>query len=104
VERQLFEEKRIAIGLGDDFRAHQLGKALRAEHRANHLKAIVAGQWLQRRLPRIRLVDPRGAVPRPIGRQHQDAGPGGILRQEADELFRYLVDPVEVLEHQNYRA
>jgi hypothetical protein len=104
VERQLLQEERIAVGLTYYFFAHQLDEALRTEHRTNHLKAVVAGQWLQRRLLRIRLVNPRGAVPRPIGRQHQDAGVGRILDQEPDELFRYPVDPVEVLEHQYQRA
>src|ERR1700730_1964461 len=39
----------------------------------------------------------------PVGSQHQNAGIRRILRQEPEELFRYLVNPMEVLEHEYKR-
>ncbi len=104
VQCQLLEKKRIAVGLGDDFLGHQVDQMLRPEHRANHLNAVVPRQRLQRGLPRIGLVDPRRPVAGPVGRQQQDPGVANIFREKAEELLRYLVDPMEVLEHQNQRT
>jgi hypothetical protein len=43
VQRELLEEERVSIGFGDDFLGDQVDEALGAEHRPNHLTAVVAG-------------------------------------------------------------
>ena len=77
---------------------------LRPKHRANHLDAVVPGQRLQRGLPRIGLVDPRRPIAGPVGGEQQHPDVAKILREKAEELLRYLVDPMEVLEHQDQRT
>ena len=87
IQCQLLEKERIAICLGDDFMGDQVDEVLGAEHRADHLNAVVPGQRLQRRLPGIGLVNPRRPVAGPIGRQQQDARVANTLRQEPDEFL-----------------
>ena len=101
---QLLEEKRIAVAFGDDFLGQQVDELLRPKHRADHQDAVVPRQWLQRGLPRIRLVDPRRPVAGPVSGEQQDPNVAKILREKAEKLLRYLVDPMKVLEHQNERT
>src|ERR1700720_3210756 len=77
---------------------------LRPEHGPDHLDAVVPRQWLQRGLPRIGLVDPRRPVAGPVSGEQQHPDVANILREKAEKLFRYLVDPMEVLEHKNKGA
>ena len=69
VQCQLFQKKRVAIGLGNNFLGYQVDQMLCPEHRADHLHAVVPGQRLQGGLSRIRLVYPRGLVTGPVGRK-----------------------------------
>jgi hypothetical protein len=103
VKRQLFEEKGIAVALGDDFLGQQLDQAIGAQHRANNIEAVVAGERLQRQLTRVGCADPRRAIPGAITRQHQYPGVWNIFCQEAGELFRDLVNPMQILQHQDKR-
>jgi len=42
MQRKLLEEEGVAVRFGDDFFCHQVDEALGAEHRPNHLQAVVA--------------------------------------------------------------
>jgi hypothetical protein len=86
------------------FLGDQLDQTLGANHRANDVDAVVPRQRLQRCLPRIGLVDPKRAVAGPVGRDHQDPGVTEMVGQDREKLLRDLIDPMEILEHEDQGA
>src|ERR1700730_234566 len=100
---QLLEKEGKARRLGDDLLGGQFDEPLDVKHRADDVDTVVPRQWLHRHLSGIGFVDPRWTVLRPVSRQHQNARVADIFCQEPEKLFRYLVDPMQILEHQDER-
>ena len=61
------------------------------------------GKRLQGDLGQVRTSRPRRAEVGPKGQQHQDAGRGPLIDQEAEELERGGIDPVEVFHDKEHR-
>jgi hypothetical protein len=100
---QLLEEKWIALGFVEDDPGSRARIRHVGEQRAQDRKALVGGQRPERELGRVGAVHPGGSVSRPVGREQEDAGSGQTIDQRPEVGLRGLVDPVEILHHQDHR-
>ena len=93
---QLLHKQRHPIGLGHHLLDHLGGQRLAVRHPADHLRGLAPRQARQRHLGEVRAPRPGRAEVGPKGQQRQDAGGGALIDQEAEQLQRGRIDPVQV--------
>ena len=72
-------------------------------HPAGHLGGLAPRQARQRHLGEVRAPRPGGAEVGTKGQQRQDAGGGALIDQEAEQLQRGRIDPVQVFHDEEHR-
>jgi hypothetical protein len=98
------DEQRIAGRFISD-EQEKFGRELRApEQRAQHLFDLGLCKTVESNLSVVGLVGPPDAIARSMSRQNQDRDTRQAASKEREQVFRALVDPVEVLANQNERS
>ena len=100
---QLFDKQRHPIGLGHHLLDHLGGQRLAVRHPAGHLRGLAPRQAIERHLGEVRAPRPGRAEVGPTGEQRQDAGGGALVDQEAEQLQRGRIDPVQVFHDEEHR-
>jgi hypothetical protein len=71
-------------------------------HPADDLRGLWTRQAMQRHLGKVRAPGPGRAEVGPKGEQRQDAGGGALIDQEAEQLQRGRIDPVQIFHDQEH--
>ena len=101
--RQLLQEERVALRLGQDFLRDGARQRAVARHRIHELRALARRQRPERDLGGVRPVHPRRAEAGARGGEEAEARARHALDERLEELLRRAVDPVQVLHHQQQR-
>ncbi len=100
---QLLHKQRHPIGLGHDLLEHVLRQRLAVRHSAGQLRRLAPRQARQRHLGEVRAPRPRWTEVGTKGEECQDAGDGALIDQEAEQLQRGRIDPVQVFHDKQHR-
>lgn len=97
----LFDIKRIPLGLAGDELLQILGNFCHAKHCRDDGPTFGLAERMQGDLGVVRLLTPAMVVTRAVDQEEHDAGSAEALAEQVKERLRGLIDPMRILHCQN---